>query len=457
MIKKLKVSIFVKFIFSLIVLCFLFCIYLSIPVLFNYKSIENIIERKFYSDFNINLNINGDIKYQLLPKPNLLIRDSSLSINEKNNEDISFDIKNLRVFINSNSLYPKSKINFEKFEIQNTNFILKKKEYTALRNYFHKSESKSFHIKKSKIFIVDEKDETLIISPIEKINFITSKQDDLKKLNIKGILFDLNFKSLWKKKYNSEMNSQILIDFKEPNFLIKNQLNYNNSSSFDGSTLFTLFNQNIEIDYILENNKISIVSPNNANDIKIDALIELKPFYLNSKITLNKQNLNFMIDELIFSLLNLKPDLLGNLNGDIELLLTNIEHELIRNGKINFIISQNTINFREVLFNISNIGQVISEIKYNEKDGDIIFNSSNSLLIKNKKEFAKKFQVKSEKVKDLNMIHFKVEKNINTGIVSIFDIRINKLEYKDKNNSELKFNIRNSQELKSLMKRILTS
>ena len=173
MIKKFKVTIFSKFIFILIALCFLFGIYLSIPVLFNYKSIENIIESKFYSDFNINLNINGDIKYQLLPKPNLLISDSTLSISEKNNEDISFDIKNLKVFMNSNSLYPKSKINFEKFEIQNTNFILKKKEYLALRNYFHNSESKPFNIKKSKIFIVDGKDETLIISPIEKINFTT--------------------------------------------------------------------------------------------------------------------------------------------------------------------------------------------------------------------------------------------------------------------------------------------
>ena len=120
----MKIPIFTKGIFLLIALFFTLGIYLSIPVLFNYKSIENIIESKFYSDFNINLNINGDIKYQLLPKPNLLISDSSLSISEKNNEDISFDIKNLKVFMNSNSLYPKSKINFEKFEIQNTNFIL---------------------------------------------------------------------------------------------------------------------------------------------------------------------------------------------------------------------------------------------------------------------------------------------------------------------------------------------
>ena len=453
----MKIPIFTKGIFLLIALFFTLGIYLSIPVLFNYKSIENIIESKFYSDFNINLNINGDIKYQLLPKPNLLISDSTLSISEKNNEDISFDIKNLKVFMNSNSLYPKSKINFEKFEIQNTNFILKKKEYGTLRHYFHNSESKPFHIKKSKIFIVDDKDETLVISPIEKINFVTSKKDNVKKLNIKGILFDLNFKSLWKKKYNSGMNSQIEVDFKEPNFLIKNQLNYNNSSSLDGSTLLTFFNQNIEIDYILENNKIIVSSPNNTNDIKIGASIDLKPFYLNSNIILNKQNINFMIDELIFSLLNLEPDLLGNINGDIELLLTNIEHELLRSGKINFHISQNTINLREVLFNIGDIAQINSEIKYNEKDGDIIFNSSNSLLIKNKKEFAKKFQVKPNKVKDLNMFHFKLEKNINTGIVSIFDIKINKVEYKDKNNSELKYSISNPQELKSLMKRIINS
>ena len=71
-----KLSLPVKGIFLLIALFFSFGIYLSIPVLFNYKSIESIIEDKFYSDFNINLNINGDIKYQLLPKPHLLIKDS---------------------------------------------------------------------------------------------------------------------------------------------------------------------------------------------------------------------------------------------------------------------------------------------------------------------------------------------------------------------------------------------
>ena len=457
MIKKLKVTIFAKFIFLLIALCFLFGIYLSIPVLFNYKSIENIIESKFSSDFNINLNINGDIKYQLLPKPHLLISNSSLSIDENKNEDISFDIKNLKVFINSNSLYPKSKINFEKFEIQSTNFILRQNEHNILRNYFHNSKSKPFFIKKSKVFIMDDNDETLIISPIEKFNFTTSKKDDFKKLNIKANLFDSNFKLLWKKKYNSQKNSQIEIDFEEPNILIKNDLKYNNNSSFEGSTSLNFLNQNIEIKYQLKNKIISLKSPENNNDIKINSKIELSPFYLNSNIILNKQNINFLVDELIFSILNLKPDLLGNLNGDIEFFFTNIKHELLRNGRISLNIQQKNINLSKVLFSIGNIGQIETEIKYIEENGDTIFHSSNSLIIKNKIEFAKKFQLKSDIVRDIDVIHFKIEKNINSGLISIFDIKINEVVFEDKKSRETRYNIRNSQELKSLVKNIINS
>ena len=451
-----KIPIFVKGIFLLIVLLFSIGIYLSIPVLFNYKSIENIIETKFYSDFDINLKINGDIKYQLLPKPHLLISDSSLSIIENNNQDMLVDTKNLKIFLLSNSLYPKSKISFEKFEIQNTNFLLRLKEYNILRNYFHNSKSKPFYIKKSKVFVIDENDETLIISPIDKINFTTSKQDDFKKLNIKGNLFDLNFKSLWKKKYNSQTNSQIEIDFNEPNILIKNQLNYNNNSNFNGLTSINFLNQKIEIDYNVKNNQITLKSDNN-NNIQIDTKIELSPFNLNSFITLNKQNLNFLVDELLFSILNLNSNLIGNLNGDIKFLFTNIEHELIRNGNINLNISQKTINVSEVLFNIGKIGPIKADIKYTEENGEIIFQSSNSLLIKDKKEFAKKFQLKLDKIKDINALHFKIEKNITSGLISIFDIKINQTVNDIKNNVKSRYNIRNSQELKSLVKNIINS
>ena len=453
--KTIRLPFFVKGIFLIIGLFFLFGIYLSIPVLFNYKSIENIIENKFFSQFNINLNINGDIKYKLLPKPHLLINNTSLSIDEYSQEAMSIDIKKLKVFLNSNSLYPKSKLNFEEFEIQDTNFLLTKKEYSILRSYFHNSQSKPIYIKKSKIFIMDEQDQTLIISPIEKIVYMTSEKDNFKKLSINGNIFDLNFKSLWKKEFNSEFNSQIEIDFKEPNISIKNKLNYANISNLNGSTLINFLNRSIEVDYLLKNNFINLKSPENNNDIKIEAKIELRPFYLNSNINLNRQNFNFLVDELVFAILNLESDLIGNLNGEIKFSLTNIEHELIRNGIISFIIEEKSINLNKVKFNLSDIGTIVSEIKYDEKNGEIIFISSNVLSIKNNKNFAKKFQLNLNKIESLNKIYFKIKKNITTGIISIFDIRINELDYADKNGKLLPYNIKNSQELKSLVKRIL--
>ena len=451
--KKIKsLSLLVKSIFLLIALFFTFGIYLSIPVLYNYKSIQNIIEKKFYSDFNIKLNINGDIKYQLLPKPHLLIGDSSISIIE-NNDIMLVDIYNLKIFLNSNSLYPKSKIDFEKFEIQNTNFLLKGKEFNILRNYFHKSETKPFYILKSKIFVLDDNKETLAISPIEKISFNTSKKDNLKKLNIKGNIFDLNFKSLWKKKFNTQMNSQLEIDFQEPNLTIKNKLKYKNKSNLKGSITLNFLNESIDIDYILNNKLITLKSPDNNNIIKTDTIIELRPFYLNSKIILNKQNLNFLIDDLVYSLLNLKSELLGNLNGELKLSFTNIEHELIRNGQMSFDISEKTIQINNVIFNLGEIGIIESDIKYDEQNGNIVFNSTSSLIIKNKKEFARKFQVKPKKVVDLDKIFFKIQKNINNGSTSIYDIKISKSDYKD--SSGFKYQINNSQELKALAKKFL--
>ena len=455
--KTQNIPFFVKGIFLIIALFFSFGIYLSIPVLFNYKSIENVIEKKFYNDFKINLNINGDIKYQLLPKPHLLISNSSLSINKNNEEDISFDIDKLKVFLKSNNLYPKSNLNFEKLEIKDNNFLLKKKEYTILRNYFHKSETKPINIKKSKIFILDDQDDALIISPIDKIIFTTSKKDNIKKLYVNGNIFDLNFKSIWKKEFNSNFNSQIEIDLREPNISIKNKLNYDKKPEIKGSVLVNFLNQNIEIDYKFKNNKISLKSPENNNDIKLDSNIDLKPFYSNSNIILNKQNLSYVIDELLFSILNLKSDLIGNLNGDLKLSLNNIEHELIKNGYIAFKIEKKYIQPNKVKFNLSDIGFVEATISYEEEKGDIIFNSSNMLNIKNNKKFAKKFQLNSNKVRDIDKIYFKIKRNINTGVILIFDIKINQIDNADKNKEDIFYEIRNTQELKSLVKRIINN
>ena len=51
---------------------------------------------------------------------------------------------------------------------------------------------------------------------------------------------------------------------------------------------------------------------------------------------------------------------------------------------------------------------------------------------------------------------FKV-KNINTGSILIFDININQIDETNKYKKEHLYNIRNSQELKSLIKKIINN
>ena len=144
--KTQNIPFFVKGIFLIIALFFSFGIYLSIPVLFNYKSIENVIEKKFYNDFKINLNINGDIKYQLLPKPHLLITNSSLSIDKGSGEEMLVDINKLKVFLDSKNLifaYLKLYWNLNKM-------VLIQFLYQFLYHYYYQEILKKFYY-----FVVD--------------------------------------------------------------------------------------------------------------------------------------------------------------------------------------------------------------------------------------------------------------------------------------------------------------
>ena len=70
------------------------------------------------------------------------------------------------------------------------------------------------------------------------------------------------------------------------------------------------------------------------------------------------------------------------------------------------------------------------------------------------KKSLQKFQLKSNIVEKLNRIYFKIE-NINTGSISIFDVKISQLNQQDEKQIKKRYSIRNSQELKSLVKQII--
>ena len=80
------ISIFFIF-FSLSVLC--------LPVLLNYNSKVEVIEKNFYKNFKIYLKSSGNISYKPFPKPHLSIETASLNFEEQKDNNTIIQNSNL--------------------------------------------------------------------------------------------------------------------------------------------------------------------------------------------------------------------------------------------------------------------------------------------------------------------------------------------------------------------------
>ena len=136
------------------------------------------------------------------------------------------------------------------------------------------------------------------------------------------------------------------------------------------------------------------------------------------------------------------------------MVVNNLKNSIINNGKINISIKEKKIKLEHSLFELTNIGKVRSNFRYYENKGDLIFVSENIFEITNKKEFSKKFQLSSKKIKSINRIYFDLEKNIDNGEISIFNIYLNKVD--TENFSEKYYIIKNIQLLKALIRNYLS-
>ena len=84
------------------------------------------------------------------------------------------------------------------------------------------------------------------------------------------------------------------------------------------------------------------------------------------------------------------------------MVVNNLKNSIINNGKINISIKEKEIKLENSLFEVKDIGKVRSNFRYYENKGDLIFASENIFEITNKKEFSRKFQLSSKKIKSIN-------------------------------------------------------
>jgi hypothetical protein len=445
-----------KIILSSIIVFFTVILFLSLPILFKYNNLQNIIEKKFYTEFKINLKILGDISFKIFPRPHYLVNKANLDLNIEDDKSSIIEIKNLKIFIPTNKIYSKTEINIEGFEIHNTNIYFNIKDILDFRNHLYYKINKPIYIKKSKFFLLDKNKKTILISPIRKIKYLINNKNNSKELKIKGNIFDVDYYSFWKRDYDNPNKTLNEIRLKNPNLFIKNFFSFKGKLFFKGKSSINFLNEDIIINYLMKDSKIYIDSPNqnSSQKIKLNSKIELDPFFFDAKINIDHKDTNFLIDNLLSIILNSKEEYLGNMNGNLTLVVNNLKNSIINNGNINLSIKEKVIKLEKSLFEIKGIGKIRSDFRYYENKGDLIFASENILEITNKKEFSRKFQVNSKSVKNINKIYFDLEKNIDNGEISISNIYLNKIE--TENFSEEYYIIKNIQILKALVRNILS-
>ena len=440
----------------IILIFFSVILFFTLPVFFNYNDIEKKIEKKFDSEFKLNLKILDKISQKTFPSPYLLIKKGNLNFIDNDQKTSKIEFKDLKIFTSHKNIYSRSSIYMKRLEIEDVNFKLKYQDIKNFRDHIYYRINKPIQIKNSKFFYLDKFNKTILISPIYKLDYFINTKNNSKELKIKGNIFDVNYESFWKRNYNNPNESFNEIKFKNPNITIKNNFKFENSSNFSGTSLINILNENINIKYVKSSDKIFITSPiENINQkIKILAAIELNPFYFDSEISFEDKNFKFIINNLFNYIMNLNNNSLGNLNGQLLLKFKNIDNEIINQGEIKIIIDEKNLEISKSIFEVNEVGEISSEFNYYEKEGELIFNSKNVFLINNTKNLARKFQINPKKTRGLKKIYFDLNKNIETGQISITNINFNEKNPEEENKKT--YIIKNIQNLKSALKKILT-
>ena len=442
-------------ILSSIIVVFTIIIFLSLPVFFNYKSIQNEIENKFFSDFKINLKILDNISFRVLPRPHLLIKKANLDFNFEDEKSAIAEVENLQLFIPSNKIYSKKNIIITDAKFQNINLNLKISDVKDIRNHLYYKINKPIIISNIKIFLNDNKNNVILIAPIKKVIYKINENFSAKKLQLKGSIFDIEFKSNWERNYNEPKSSLNELNFKNPNIYIKNLFKYNNEKEFKGSSSIDFLNENISLNYNYKDSIIKINSPEKKNNqkVKFNSIVELNPFYLDGEIIFEEKKVSFITDYILNSIFNADKKLLENLNGELKLSLSNLDSKILSNGKISLLINEGQIKVLNSFFEMDKIGIIKSSYNYLIKEGELFFETKNVLNVNNQKELARKFQLNLNKVKNINKVYFDFVRNIDTGDMFLSNIFIN-----DKNSQNLLEEIiktNNMLVLKSTLRNIL--
>ncbi len=426
-----NISSFNRYLIFLITILFLYLFFLSIPSLYDKGSIQTNLNRIINKEYNINISLSSDIKYNILPKPHFIIENAKLYTNDLDSPKEIGQIKKLLVYISQKNFFKKDKTEITKISLNSANFSIQQKDLKYLKEFLEKKFSKKkLIINNSKFFYINDDEDVVSIFPIKKLDMYYNETNTKNILSSKGEFFKIPYSLDWDKDFNNKLNSLFLklnkLDLKLENFTDKKQPNLSIKN-------FIFFRSSeFETDILGEKNSIKIKSATNSkiknNKLTYEGEILLNPFYFTTNINLEKLNFkkNIFNNNLLRNFFEIKHLYSENLSSVINLRVKKLEkNKLFESSNIFLSLNSGEINFDNTVFNgkLGKLKLTSSNIK-NIKD-DLIFSGSFIFNISSENEFYRIFQINKKNRKKIKNFYFDLNYNLskNTAKLSnlIFD------------------------------------
>ena len=305
-----------KIILTFVAVFVLFVSYLLIPTFYKQSDLSIELKNQLKNKFDLNFKLLENLNYNLFPRPHFTIFDSAIE-----DEEIQISkVKNLKIYIKLENLFPLKNLNINKVIIENANFNLDKKSYhfftKILENDF---KDKILNIKNSNVFFRNDENEVLFINKILDMNYYYDFKQSKNISYSKNNLFNLPYSIELINDFEKNLFYSVL-NFNFSNFQIENVLDYNNDIKTG------------ETQIILNKNKSIVRYKTNKNFFEFNFFDKLEgptfiyegnfnfnPFYSNFEGSTKKINLNYFFDNNSMLVQLLKTQMFNNKNIDFKL------------------------------------------------------------------------------------------------------------------------------------------
>ncbi len=408
--------------------------YFLIPTFYDNNLVKTKLESQILDKYNLQVRLEGPIRYGLFPKPHFRIKDTILSDDGKDIAKSSY----IKIFISIKNFFGLEDIKLEDLFFDKTEFNINYDNFKYFKKILNSNKTDhNLKFKKSILFYRDSDEDIIFLTSINNLDFHFNeefKQELNANLEIFNIPFKINITNdLLKNKTFANIESHKL------RLNIENYLDYSKKESL-GSLIFKIINRSKTFNYNISKNFLSF----NLDGKKFNGNIYFKPFYFFSNLEFHQLDLSKIFEDNSIFINFLDTEILYNQNLNAHI---NINFDKIKDAhhlkdislktffeEGNIIIKDSIINWKDsVLINLNNI-ELIND------NNKIKFIGSINLEFNDVVDFYRHYQVKKANRKKIKKITFNFLLNLYEKEIEIDNLKIDGKYIKNLDNFINNFN-----------------